>query len=866
MLNEIFSPAIVRLAARYINRRPLQSALFVLGVALGVAMVIAIDVANSSASRAFDLSTESVTGKATHQIVGGAGGLPTDLYRQVRLDLRLRQSAPIISEYVRAVELARPVRVLGVDPFAEPPFRSYLNNIDIEGDSSGAFDALNTFITQPNSILISQPLATRYGLAAGDTLTLRVGAQLKTATIVGILQPTDATSAEALDDLILCDISTAQELVGTTNRISRIDLILPAGYDTAQLTALLPDGARLVGVQDDNSTLRQMTAAFELNLQALSLLALVVGVFLIYNTVTFSVVQRRPILGVLRALGATRAQIFALVLGEALLLGVVGTALGMGMGVIFGRAAVGLVAQTISDLYFTVNVQNIAVPLWTLLKGAGVGVAASVLAALVPSFEATNTPPAGALRRSDTESRTLALIPQITAAGVALCAVGVALLQIPVSGWQSVWAVVVSFAALFCIVLGGALFTPLALLLLMRAATPLTERLFGVVGRMAPRAVSRSLSRTSVAVAALTIAVSVIVGVSVMVDSFRLSVADWLDSTLGADIYIAPALITASLSNADVDPAVRDQLAAVDGITRVASSRTVTVDAPAWPNLPPTNLVVVDEDISRRNTFAWLRVPEAAYRAVLAGGAVMVSEPFAFRRGITEATQSITLTTDRGPRDFPIIGVYYDYSTDQGAVFMYRTTYDQYWDDPYISAVAGFVAPDADLDAILTTLRRDTFAETDLLVQSNRQLRGGVFEVFDRAFSITIALRLLATLVAFIGILSALLALQLEHTRQYGVMRAVGMTPRGLWRFTLIQTGLMGGVAGVLALPLGLVLAWVLVYVINVRSFGWTMQLSPQGDAFAQAFGVAVVSALLAGIYPAWRLGQLVIARAVRGE
>jgi putative ABC transport system permease protein len=866
MLNEIFSPAIVRLAARYINRRPLQSALFVLGVALGVAMVIAIDVANSSASRAFDLSTESVTGKATHQIVGGAGGLPTDLYRQVRLDLRLRQSAPIISEYVRAVELARPVRVLGVDPFAEPPFRSYLNNIDIEGDSSGAFDALNTFITQPNSILISQPLATRYGLAAGDTLTLRVGAQLKTATIVGILQPTDATSAEALDDLILCDISTAQELVGTTNRISRIDLILPAGYDTAQLTALLPDGARLVGVQDGNSTLRQMTAAFELNLQALSLLALVVGVFLIYNTVTFSVVQRRPILGVLRALGATRAQIFALVLGEALLLGVVGTALGMGMGVIFGRAAVGLVAQTISDLYFTVNVQNIAVPLWTLLKGAGVGVAASVLAALVPSFEATNTPPAGALRRSDTESRTLALIPQITAAGVALCAVGVALLQIPVSGWQSVWAVVVSFAALFCIVLGGALFTPLALLLLMRAATPLTERLFGVVGRMAPRAVSRSLSRTSVAVAALTIAVSVIVGVSVMVDSFRLSVADWLDSTLGADIYIAPALITASLSNADVDPAVRDQLAAVDGITRVASSRTVTVDAPAWPNLPPTNLVVVDEDISRRNTFAWLRVPEAAYRAVLAGGAVMVSEPFAFRRGITEATQSITLTTDRGPRDFPIIGVYYDYSTDQGAVFMYRTTYDQYWDDPYISAVAGFVAPDADLDAILTTLRRDTFAETDLLVQSNRQLRGGVFEVFDRAFSITIALRLLATLVAFIGILSALLALQLEHTRQYGVMRAVGMTPRGLWRFTLIQTGLMGGVAGVLALPLGLVLAWVLVYVINVRSFGWTMQLSPQGDAFAQAFGVAVVSALLAGIYPAWRLGQLVIARAVRGE
>ena len=867
----MITPVIYRLATRYISRRFLQSLLFVLGVALGVSVIIAIDVANGSASRAFDLSTESVSGATTHRIIGGPTGLPTDIYRQVRADLGLRLSAPIIEEYLRGfteeigVENDQPLRLFGVDPVAEAPFRSYLSaiTVDSENTDDDSFDAINAFITQPNAVLISQTLADRFNVTAGDTLILRTGTTQIEATIVGLLQAEDGVSEQALDDLVLTDIATAQEILGQPDRITRIDLILEGEYVQPALLAIesiLPDGAQVGAVSEENSTLDQMTEAFNINLQALSLLALVVGVFLIYNTVTFSVVQRRQVIGILRSIGATKGQIFTLILSEALILGLVGTVLGMGMGIIFGRGAVALVSQTISDLYFTVNVQRISVETFTLVKGAGIGLFVSVLTAVIPSFDATNTPPAGTMRRSDQESSARKLLPLITIAAIVLSVIGFVLLQIPTNNIE------ISFVALFCIVVGGAFFTPIALLVSMQVATPISGRLFGVIGRMATRAVSRSLSRTSVAVAALTIAVSVIVGVSVMIASFRNTVSDWLETTLGSDIYISPPLLTATRATVDVDPILLDIVRDVDGVARVSSTRNVNVTAPDYPDLPNVNLQAVEFDISVERNFVWNDASDGDYNTALADGAIMVSEPFAFRRDIDQENNTLTLITDSGIQTFTVIAVYYDYGTDQGRVYMDMNVYRQFYDDPFISALGVFIDDGAELDVVMGRLRTETLAEYDLVIQSNRELRDEVFIVFDNAFSITIALRLLATLVAFIGILSALLALQLENTRQYGVMRATGMTSRQLWNFTLIQTGLMGTVAGLLAQPIGLSLALVLIYVINVRSFGWTMQFNPVLSEFLTAFAVAVVAALLAGIYPAWRMTRIIIARALRSE
>lgn len=850
--------ALLRLAVRHALRRPLQSLFFVLGVAIGVAMIVAIDLANGSAARAFELGAETVTGRATHQIVGGPTGLDEEVYTRLRRDLGFRLSAPVVTDYVIAVELdAQPMRLLGIDPFADAPFRSYLGN----QNPGMAPDYLTDLMVRPNAVLLSQDVAARYGLKAGDRITARRGVETVALTLVGLLAPGDDLSRRALEGVLITDIATAQEALDRVGRLDQIDLILAEGAaretTVAQIGAILPSNARIQPVAARSGAVNEMIAAFNLNLTALSLLALVVGMFLIYNTVTFSVVQRRPVLGILRAMGMTRREVYALILVEAGVLGLIGALLGLGLGVVLGRSMVQLVTQTINDLFFVVAVREIDVPVWTLAKGLVIGVAAALFGAAIPAMEATNAPPAGALQRSALEAQARRALPWVSGGAILLLAVGAGLL-IPE------WHLVVAFAGLFAVILGGALLTPLATLGLMRGAQQLLNRI-GVIGRMAPRTITRSLSRTSVAVAALMVAVSVIVGVGVMIGSFRNTVEAWLGDVLQADIFISPPSVTSNQVFTTLDASIVDQMARFPGIARVATTRGVDVAVFVGERETQVRLIAFSDDLAGadRRYLAAVGDWRATWQAVEAGG-VLINEPMANRLKLTAGDQ-IALQTDRGVRSFSIAGVAVDFDVNL-VVFMHDPIYRRLWDDRALSAVALFVAPGVVLDDKVDELRAAFAGKAELLVRSNRAMRENALEVFDRTFAITVALQLLATIVAFIGILSTLMSLQLERSREIGVLRSAGMTRRQLWRLSMLETGLLGAVAGVIAMPMGILLAIILIYIINLRSFGWTlaMQLTPVD--FAQAFLVALTAALLAGIYPAWRMGRMQPATALRSE
>jgi putative ABC transport system permease protein len=856
-----FPASIRRLMLRSLIRRPLQSILFVAGVALGVAMMVAIDVANTSASRAFGIFTESLTGRTTHQVLAGSTGVPEALYRAIRVDLGIRESAPTVTGYVQALELnAQPMRIFGIDPFAEAPFRNYLAlgspqaNAQV-GDTTALF-------TEPNTVMMAADVADRYGLKLGDTFTAQFGVAQHTLKIVGLLRAEDGLTAEGLQDMLITDISTAQEVLGLTGRLSTIDLIIPqtpAGEATlSRIQNSLPEGVLIQEAGARNSAVGQMSAAFNLSLTALSLLALVVGMFLIYNTVTFSIVQRRPIFGILRALGVTRREVFGMVLAESALLGLIGTLIGLMAGVLMGRLAVLVVTQTLSSLYFTVSVRGVDVPLISMAKGFAVGFGAAILAAILPALEATSTPPVGTLKRSDIEGKMRKLVPAISVLGVLMTAGALLLLQSP--------ALELSFAGLFGIVVGCSLLTPLVTLVVMRLVHPLTARLFGVLGLMAPRSISRALSRTSIAIAALMVAVSVIVGISAMVGSFRTDVQNWLQGSIQADILIVPPSISAIRQEAPLDPGIRQEILEIPGIASVAASRTVDVVRIGDPL--PVLLSAIDEDISRGGRrYVWQIGPFSEIVAAMKNGAVVISETLANQRGIAIGPgQNIRLLTEKGEQAFPIAAVMVDFSGDQGVMLMDITIYHQYYSDRMISVAAAFVEPGADVRAIIQALQAKFAGRYALSISSNSELRQGALAVFDQTFAITTALNLLATVVAFIGILSALAALQLERTRELGTMRANGMTRRQMFRMTLLETGLMGGVAGLMALPVGTLLAYILVYIINVRSFGWSLRLSLQPEFYTQAVLVALIAALLAGVYPALRIGRILPAQALRAE
>lgn len=852
--------ALAQIALGHARRHRLQSALLVLGVALGVAVVVAIDLANGSALAAFQLSTEAVTGRATHRIVGGRRGLDEDLYRRLRVELGVRTSAPVVEGKVRVKALGgETLTLLGVDPFAEPPFRGFLGS----AGQGAASDVLAPFLARPDAVLVARDLAARAGVGVGDPLTLTLGPRTVTATVAGLLAPADDLGRRALDGLILADVGTAQAMLDRVGRLDRIDLLAPEG-DAARaafldpIRRILPPGAEIVPASASQATVASMTEAFRLNLTALSLLALLVGMFLIFNTMRFSVVQRRSTLAVLRALGVTRREVFALVLAEAAVLGAIGAALGLALGVVLGRGAVALVTQTINDLYFSVTVRDVPLPVATLARGAFLGVAAAVAAALLPAVEATSVPPVTALRRSDVEARSRAGAPRALAAAIACAALGAAVLALPGD------RVDLGFAGMAAIVLAYALATPAATLALMAAVAPVTGRLFGPVGRMAPRDIGRALSRTAVAIAALMVAVCVSIGVSLMVGSFRVTVERWLADTLGADIFVSPPSDSATSVSGTLDPALAADLAALDGVAGVSTAHQAEVVSPELGRLALTALA---SDIAgdRRPYLAAIGPPAAVWRAML-DGAVVVSEPFA-RRHAVGVGDRLQLDAERGgTRAYAIAGVFYDYGSERGVVYMADPVYRAGWDDDRISSIALTLRPGRDADAFASDLRRRLAGRVDVNIQSNRGLRAAVMGVFDRAFAITAALQVLAIAVAFMGVLAALLALQLERGREFGTLRATGMTEGQVGALSLLETTLMGGVAGLLSWPAGLTLALLLIYVINRRSFGWTIQTAFEPATFAQALGLAVGAAVLAGIYPALRLRRLPIARVLREE
>ena len=848
----MLTPTLVITSFRDLLRRPLQTALMILGIALGVAVVIAIDLANTSARTAFQLSTQSVIGRATHQVQGGPTGVPEALYRQLRVDWGYRLSAPIVEGFAVAMDLdQQPLQLLGVDPLAEAPFRSFF------AGASGQLVDLSSLMAEPNTVAIGAGLSDHYRLKLGDGLRLRLNDHFVTVKIATILTPQDAGNRRALDGVLLTDIATAQELLGMTqpSTLTRIDLILTPDQATA-LQARLPAGIRLAPASEQSNTVAQLSSAFQLNLTALSLLALVVGMFLIYNTVMFSVVQRRTVFGTLRSLGVTGAQLFLLIQLETVLIAGLGTLVGLGLGWLLGQGAVRLVTQTINDLYYVVSVRDAPLTLATVVKGIVLGLGSGVLAAAAPAFEAATVEPISVMRRSTLEDRVRRWLPWLGGAGVILGGLGGFLL---LGVTQSLYA---SFAGLFAIVIGLAVAVPAATVLLMRLAGPILYRLTGLLGRMAARTVVNAISRTGVAIAALMVSVSVTIGVSIMITSFRGTVVNWLSLTLVADIYVTTPSVGGARASATIAPDLPDRVSQIPGVAAVDTIRGVTIGSEFGP------VQLSAADTQRRRSAALYRFAQGDPQQVWAqmtNGSVIVSEPFAYRHNLPARGAVITLQTDQGPRRFPVAAIYYDYSSDQGTILMSLNVYHQYWNDRGVSGMAVYVSPTANVQQVADALRA-ALSGTALTVQVNQALRDQALTIFDRTFAITDALRILAVVVAFIGVLSALMALQIERARELATLLALGLTTRQLWQLTFLETGLMGLAAGILSLPTGYVLALVLVYVINLRSFGWTIQMTLDPWVFAQAVLVSVIAALLAALYPMRRLLRLPIASALRQE
>ena len=848
---------LLRSSRHFFLRHPWQLGLAVTGIALAVAVVVSVDLVNRSAVHSFERSTETVVGRATHRIVGGPAGLNDRLYTNLRVDHGMRDIAPVIEAHVTLEnnEKRETLILLGLDPFAERTFRAYawFNNLqDPEGE--GVFIPL---LTETNTVLLDAATATRLGLGTDDAATLLTGGRDIPVRVAGILAETVPGSSHNPDNLLLADIAVAQDMLAMPGRINRIDVVIEDGDlgTESRLQSLLPPGVSLLPATTRTNSLKQMTGAFHTNLTALSLLALLVGMFLIYNTMTFMVIQRRPLLGRLRALGATRRQLGEIIAMEALLAGLAATAAGLLFGVALAHGLLQVVNRTMIEVYDLLADSNLTLSSISLLKGALLGIAGTLVATIPAALEATRVTPGQALLRSHLEASSRRLVVPAALAGVVALGAGMAVIQL------SSPSIGLGFSGIFIIIIGIALLIPFVTIVLMACLKPLLGGGFGISGRYACQSVAASLSRTTAAVAALMIAIATVIGIGLMVNNFRLSVDRWLQQALRAEMYVSlPSTGTTASAHA-LDAGFADAILALPQVKAVSSVRRINIES-SWGR---TELAAYGLNEAAREGFRFKQgAADEIWPAFQQEDSVIVSEPYAWRHGL-KPDDALELRTDNGYRSFRVLGVYKDYGSDQGVVSLSRHTYERHWRDDRFSGFGIYTLPGTDMEVLRRQVQQ-LAPERDLWLQDRNRILQTSLEVFDNTFVVTDILRVLAAIIAFIAVFSALMALQLERSQEHALLRALGFLPGQVRRLIISETGLLGLVAGLLAVPVGCLITALLILVINRRSFGWTMDLQFSADIVLQGIALGLAAALLAGIYPAWKISRSEPAEALRKE
>jgi putative ABC transport system permease protein len=839
---------------RNVRQHRILALLNVLSVGLGIAVYLAIQIANHSANQSFAAGIDLVAGKSHLEIQGDVDEL---LWPTVANQPGIRAVTAMIEGAVTLPDFpGEYLRIVGVDLFTSEPFRTF------ELTSGGESLDLEAWLGAGDAVAVTQEFAERLLLKPGDPLRVLVNSEVRSLRVLSLISPGESPAA-AQSRFAVMDLGWAQQLLGKTGRVSSLQLLLddPArGAAVAeQLQSILPPHLIAAPPRQRSFQVQTMLSAFQLNLTALSMVSLLVGVFLIYNTISASVARRRKDIGILRAIGASRLEVRCFFLGEACLFGAAGIAGGMLGGVMLAQVLSGAVAKTISSLYLLVSIDRTHLDPIHFLAAALFGVGAVLLGAWIPASEAGGTDPVRALSLGARAERSLQNIGRWTSVGAffLLAAIGSAFVAIQVG------PPAMSFVAAFLVLTGSALFSPGVTKFFADLAARFSRG--NILWRLSAENLGRSIHRNSITVAALAAAVAMTTGLTVMIFSFRESVNAWIGRSIVADLFVAPSSNETIGLSASIPAATIEWLRKSPEVAGVDTFREISVpvqrkNAAARPAL----LAVVEGQYRENLTFVGGN-EAARIERVFRAGCIAVSEPFARKFHVGQGDR-VTLTTPRGPAEFEIAGVYSDYTRDQGVMLMEQGTFARWWDDPGAQSLAVYLRPAAAPNPLIERFNQQFSQRGEFAIYSNRSLRERILAIFDQTFAVTYVLRTVAIIVAIAGIFLSVTTLVTEREREIGALRAIGASRGQIQKLLMTEAGMIGAIAAGLGMLTGVALALVLTWVVNPAFFGWSIQLHWPWGALATTPLWIIAAALLAAWYPAWRESCTPIARAVRVE
>ena len=858
-------PLLTALLWAHVRQRPFRVLLSIVGVALGVLASVAIGTANVEVLRSFEQAVTTIAGSATLEIAAHDLGLDETVITAVRHVPGVVSAAPLLEESVIVAsgeQRGEAMPVYGLDLLAEVGTRGFQVQ---EVDRERSVDDL----LAPDAVYLGRRLAAGWHVAADDPLEVIAGGRVIRLRVAGLIDGREGRSS-LWDQVAVMDLAAAQVLFASVGRLDRIELVTESGRSVEEIAgavrAVLPPHLIVQRPSQRTKQVENMVRSFQLNLTVLSWVGLLVGTFLIYNTMAFAVAQRRREIGIYRALGMTEGLVAGLFLTEGGLLGLIGGLLGGLGGIWLAQTLVLLVSRTIEDLYVPVAFGQTSFPLDTVTlaavaKGILFGMGVAMVGSLGPSLEASRTITVRALAPGDYEQtqqlRTRLFVWMSLAF---LLIAGFGSLMKPVAGLP-----LFGYLATLCLLASLACLSPVCIQLLGHRKAEREGASFRVTRSLrliAADHAARHPGRNAVTVSALMVGLAIMIGVVVMVRSFRETVEAWVNETVMADLIVAPAtwLQGKQIGRASraLPSSLEPVLSSIEGVAAVDTYRDVQVEAQGQP------VALVSRDLrvhAQQSRYLVLEGDSAAVltRAAQTGG-VLVSEVLASRLGL-RAGGSVTITTPQGPRTVPVEGVFYDYATDGGKMVMERAYYRQLWNDDLVTVMAVYLEPGAPSEQVRQALvhRLADRQERSIppMVIRNKELRQEILDIFDRTFVLTYVLEIIAVLVAVLGIVNTMVTAVLERRRELATLQAIGASTTQVERLVLWEAIYLGIIGAALGLLGGLALAWLLIAVINKQSFGWTIRMTIPVGLLLQAVVLAVAAAWIAGYFPArWAARQ----------
>ncbi len=819
-------------------------------ISLGVAVFVAVRSANRTILHSYRNGIAALTGRTDLSIRGGPQGLDERVFETIRKIPGVRLAAPVVEIAALAEESGEAIPLLGVDLLIDSSLRDYEDRAVPDRDLS--------FLTDPNALFLSEAAAAQLKTKRGETLAILAGDRRAKLTVREIFRMNGPGASEPI---ALMDIAAAQWSFGRLGRIDRIDLLIegePAPL-VARLLGFLPADARVAPPQERGEEIKRMLSAFQANLTALASISLLVGLFLVYNSLSTAVLRRRKEIGILRALGTPRRSILFMIGGECLILGSAGAFAGLPLGILLARSALRLIGGTVGEIYLPFSPAGIFPEKETLFEGFAAGVLVSLAGGLIPALRAGRVPP----REAVDQGRFLPPLPagrrlweiffalalSATAMFLAFAPTGVSANRFPLLGYLSA----VSLLA------GIALLSP-ALLFIVGA---LGRRLRPATARLAADSLVSGLRRHAVTAAALMVAVAMASSVIIMIESFRRTVEEWIDQTVTAGLLAAPPAALFKGVDARIAPEAVAAVMAAPQIAQADPYRSFEIP------FGDGHLLVAGRDLKLHAERAGYLFLQGASKTILRRAAerdeAVISEPLARRTGLSVG-DIISLPSPSGVVKLPIAGVFYDYSTEAGKVVMDRSLLIRRWGDSDVNLILLYPKEGSRLEEIREALAAQLGERHRLAFITRGAFREEILRIFDRTFLVTYALEAIAAAVALLAVLNTLSASVFERRREIGILRSMGASSGQIVRIVFWEAGYLSAGAALLGSLAGTLLSTILIFVINRQSFGWTIRFYFPPLLLPKVFLLVLPAALLAALLPAVQAARTKISDAISYE